>query len=645
MCQPNHARPRVPSTHSEPPSPSEKAYRSRGAWLPGVTARCLRATSLALGLLAAAASQGQPVAPAARPQPAVAQAEGSIPPEQAMDAYAGVEGWVRAWEVSGAPRADPAGLAACRVALFESGRLVGSGSARGGGDALARSTGAALAEAEQKLLPARRDALWREQALAMAARLTVSVELAGPLTPLATAELDDPDGSLNPGVDGLAVRIGDQWSLEFPMQLLASEVTPSVEYPAMAARLLGDPTKGIELPRDLASEKGAVFYRFSVAQVAGVGPGGSALFLTRGGRVVELSEVTTPRLRAFAVGLLGHIDATRIGGDLALGIMGPVHPWRGMADPSVSTPTQQALAAVALLSLADTPHIAQADRDRAAALARLIMRDLQAVEEGEVRTEDEGVAGAVAWVALWRLGAGRDSTDELRPLFEVCEGMMREHAAAEPAAPRATVSEAVLAWAMARRAEATGLDREVAERGVRSIYAAAHPGTLAGLLPWLGWAELALAPEGAVPAGTALRQVRERVWEHQITEQDAGFADRDLSGGIAFTEGGVSLPTWVTIRPVGFLATMLGDPRLTSPQEVSVETVRLTSAMRFLEQLSAGEVECRFYPDPGLARGGIRAAVWDQRMPPEATSMALLATCEFLQSLDRVAASSQPSPP
>ncbi|MBK7404035.1 MAG: hypothetical protein IPJ41_05250 [Phycisphaerales bacterium] len=572
-----------------------------------------------------------------------------LDPEAALRAYGRLEGWVRAWQVPEGREEGLEGCAACRVALYDRGRLVGAGQALTqageGPGALASAAQAAMAEAERVLLPARRDALFQEQAVAAAAGLTVSLELAGALTPLGEAELEDPDAALSPGADGLAVRRVDAWLFTFPMVLLASEASPSVEYPAMAARLLGAPSKGIELVRDLAADSGVAFYRFGVMHVAGVGVGGSAVFLHRCGTVTPASAVTTQGVRAFAIGLLDHFEATRLGGGLNLGLMGQVHPWRGVADPALATPTQQCLAAVALLRLAETPGIERVDRERATSLARSIMNDLQAVESGEVRTEDDGVAGAIAWVALWGLGAGRHEEDELRPFYDTCERLMREHVAADPTEAKGTVAEALLAWALAERAASTGQDRKFAEESLRAVLRGARPGALVSLLPWAGWAELALAPEGDVPAGTALRRVREQVWEHQLTGTDAGVQDGDLAGGIAFTEGGVSLPTWSSARPVAFLATMLGEPRLTTAGEVQGEAVHLVAAMRFLEQLTPGEAECRFFPDPGLARGGIRASVWDHRMPPEASAMALLTACEFLRSVEHVKPAPHAPPP
>jgi len=101
---------------------------------------------------------------------------------------------------------------------------------------------------------------------------------------------------------------------------------------------------------------------------------------------------------------------------------------------------------------------------------------------------------------------------------------------------------------------------------------------------------------------------------------------------------GTPLPTWQCVRPLAFIATMLGDDRLTEPSERLIETARLLHALRFLRQLQADDSCGWMYPNPEMAIGGIRASTWDHTMPPDATSLTLLCVVEAIQSLERVAA-------
>lgn len=550
--------------------------------------------------------------------------------EQAIETHLILREHIDAWR-DVEPATLPAAPAA-RVALYRRGVIVGASAVLDeSGQSISAAANAAMEETVRTLLP-RRDASWREQIRSAAGELLLSLEIAGPLTPLAGEELDNPELAFRPGIDGIAVRVGNSWSLMFPSELAAAETTPRVEYPAMAARLLGDPLLGVELPRDLAATQGVTFYRFGVVHVAGVGEARVPAVLTRGGLVVGTGSITVRGLAAFAEEMLAHFEAAEIVGEAPLGIRGTFHPFRATAQPAIARPTQQALVALSLVELARTPQATPAVRERARALAGRLMQGLATTTDLEVAPRDDGVAMAIMWVVLHELGAQEEGSP-LAGLFADAGEMMDAHAAAEAGEPSATVADAVLAWAMAERAARTGADHARAVSDLQAIYGAARPGGLVGLMPWLGWAELALAGEEASPAFETLRLVREQTWAHQVTSDDAGSEDADLVGGIVFTEGFVALPTWASARPLAIAATMLGDTRLTSQDEWPAEVTRLLAAMRFLRQLSPDATAAGFYPAPGLARGGVRASTWDHRMPPEATAMALLTVSEFLQSL------------
>ena len=89
----------------------------------------------------------------------------------------------------------------------------------------------------------------------------------------------------------------------------------------------------------------------------------------------------------------------------------------------------------------------------------------------------------------------------------------------------------------------------------------------------------------------------------------------DLLGGIVFTAARNPLPTWQAARPVAFAATMLADPRLTPPAQVSEQTAALMRSLRFLMQLTADDAGLHMFRDRERALGGVREAPWNQRMP------------------------------
>jgi len=119
---------------------------------------------------------------------------------------------------------------------------------------------------------------------------------------------------------------------------------------------------------------------------------------------------------------------------------------------------------------------------------------------------------------------------------------------------------------------------------------------------------------------------------------DAGPDAQDLVGGIVVPGGGPPLPTWQTARLVAFLATMLGEPELTTPKERPGEIVRLLAAARFLRQLQVDDTLGWMCNDAALVKGGIRNATWDQRTQTDATAMALLAVLETIKGIEKASA-------
>jgi hypothetical protein len=127
--------------------------------------------------------------------------------------------------------------------------------------------------------------------------------------------------------------------------------------------------------------------------------------------------------------------------------------------------------------------------------------------------------------------------------------------------------------------------------------------------------------------------MRDLVWKFQMTDEDAGAEGPDLVGGIVFTSSSELLPTSQSLRPLAFLATMMGDARLTDASERPMQVAKMLRSLRFVRQLAMDEAACHAAANPSMALYGVRAAAWDMRQSPEATSLALLTVCNALESL------------
>lgn len=507
--------------------------------------------------------------------------------------------------------------------------------AEGGAEALREAVSLLMERAESRL-PFPKDATWPEPVRRLAPLMQLGVELGGRPVPMEIDRLADATLRISPGLEGVAVRIGDRLGAGMPSRMLEEGVEPSLVLRSLVSELSGDPTLGVVSPEDLRREHGVRFYRFDVVHVAEVEPGAAPVFLFRGGEVVRSSELRGRELVAFAEDLALHLmmrkpreegDADPLGGAL--------RPIQGVFESENATPLQLALSALALERLATSERYDPGIRRGAADFVRRL-----AVAAAAIGEEETDEASAAVWSGLRAASPMFDAIvadDEAIESFLLACDRAVDGALRRAEALGATVRPATL-WALAERSRADEDLHPRVRRMLRRVWSETGPERSVSLLPWAGWAELALA-EGReeVEGEEALRRARIMVWMHQLDAADTGREAPDLAGGVVFTAGENPLPTWHTVRPVSFFASMLGDPRLTEREEAGREASRMLASIRFLRQLSVRETEAYAHRYRHRSMGGVRAALWDQRLHPEATAMTLIVVCDTLDSLSKLA--------
>jgi hypothetical protein len=590
--------------------------------------RRFAATLVAGGLtLAPSGVWGQPQPPGgALNQPAFDPAP--PPPAAVLDMFNAVCDWVQAWRTP----MDPVGSApriAAAVTLRFDGAVVGRGVAISpdqGGSAgiLMMATARAISEASMRL-PVARDALREENLKVAAKQIAVTLEVGGPTVPIAIVEYADAINEVAPGLDGVAVKMGDKFEAMFPELMLTTGTDAAAAYRALVSKVSGDPTLGLKKPGELRAEMGVVFYRFRAAQITQTNPGGSPVFLHRGGRIVQMREMDLAGLRSWADELAGHLVRGRSSASRFL----EVTP----NDVVTADDRQAALAAFALVRYSEMAGTTSAPGMAARGAADAALRTM-----AEFASDASGPASeALTWAALKGLSADSlEPGDPLRKRFEQCDVALQK--SLESGLPSTTQESGIWVWALALRQIQMN---PTIEGLVRRQFRETPAGSLASIMPWTGWAELLCARSDAgreIPSAPALRGMRTELWQHQLKGEDLPGEALDMAGGIVFTTTRQPLPTWQAARPLAFIATMLGDPALTEEKEVPGELARLLASLRFLRQLTADEPESHMFKDAGRARGGVRASLFDQRMPPEATALTLLAVCETIRSLDEIRA-------
>jgi hypothetical protein len=576
--------------------------------------------------------------------------------QDGLDAYRVVDRWVNDW---GVPREDELaeGVPACAAAIVTlrlDGRVFGRGSSASLDPSpvvLLEATRRAIASASAKLT-GERDALWDEFIKDLTGRITITLELGDALVPISDSELDLPGFGYTPGVLGVAVRRADRIELLGPESMLMRHTDMTQSAMALGNALAGDASVMLSTPREL-SESGYTLYRFEPIVLAEPGVSMGAVFIDRGGRVVESDEIQTRTIGELASKVATHLMSRRWAGIEHYGLMGTLDPVTGRSESSFAAPFEQAIGAYALLRFGEDGKTALERDARRAGLD--ILGDLAIIEDGEARVADDPLGACMTLIALSEIQLVDILADEgLNALriesLAVLDGLYLDSTGFDPSVPEA--SHGLVALALVRSAMLDPVDRRVVARSaIIRIFQETPAPALVAQMPFLGWAQLeadldAISDTVANEHADWLSQMRSLVWGHQLKRADLAWMDRDLAGGIVFTSAKTPLPSWLSMRPLAFIATMLGDERLTpgsiASGEVPSEIGTLVDSIRFIAQLSAAQESGHMYASGDGAKWGVRMALWDQRMPVEADAMALLTLDETGRSFKRIIERSTP---
>ncbi|MGD9688193.1 MAG: hypothetical protein AB7K52_05545 [Phycisphaerales bacterium] len=613
---------------------------------------CLWATAAAalLAVVPAAVGGAQPEI-----ERTPARDDGMPPaPAMAMNAYRVLRAWLNDWAVPTAPptpgQADtlPSCPGACVVLRLEH-RTIGRGgdivvALAGDRDhtterAVWRAFLGAFAEADRRL-PVPSDARRLEAARAIAEQVTMSLEMAGPSTPIQPATFADLDTLVAPGLEGVAVRHRNRVEAAYPSAMIMSNLTPAEAARGLVARVTGSAEIALVEAAELRDRHELTFLKFRVTHLVQPGPREEPRFLYRGSALADRSQLDASRLRLMAAELARHLRLRLPEDDAPLGLRGAYQPWSGEFAGSSAEPHEQALAALALRRYAGRAWTPVADAQAAAASADEILHELDDVDLDEQRPWDSPGAAALCVLALREspgaFGAAADESGGVRKshvdlLARATERVLASYLPGKGFAPEVPMpARAAIAAALLR------LDgsRALADEAIRTCFKETPPPALPGLMPMLAWAEIDAAEGRATPAAPSLRQLRDEVWRHQASEESVSPNEADWVGGISFSRE--SPPDWQGLRALAMNARMLRVADLTAPAEAPGEVRRLLRGVRFLHQLQVDTLSSWACAAPGQALGGVRAAPWNQLMPVDATSTGLLFVCELLDSLEHL---------
>ena len=572
-----------------------------------------------------------------------------IAPAVAIETFDTVESWVRAGAVEEAAGLPP--VEAVSIVLRRNGEIVAEAaiaSPTSPGDSAMIAEAAELVLGRiRRLVPRGGDALDAERAEDFRGSLALDLELADRLVPFPGRAFITEEGdplraarpALDPGLDGFAAQFAGNAAAVPPGAFVRSDVDARAAFERVVQSVLDDPQAVFRPPEELRG-RGVRFYRFETVHLVQDRPSAAPRFRHRGGTMTPIADVQNTRsLIAMAEGIAVHLLGRRWPGVEPYGMMGDLDPITGRHEPVAAPPFEQALAAAALLRASRVDFIDTDLRARCRDAAIEVLVDLHAAGGAETPFEEAGpvAAAATAW-AISLLHAG--DSEEIAALRTQSSAMLE--AAFDPGAgfmheiPDA--ARGLIALGLVSNAERDS-ELERADAAIRTVFRSTEPERLVSQMPYLLWAELALAERrglDAPPAATALTAMRDLVLRFQLRRDDLDPRDLDLAGGIVFTRARQPLPTSQSLRAIAALSTMLAEPSLTSGDaRFATLLTRQIEMTRFVRQLAAGPGEAYMYRRPRKAVWGVRTALWDQSMPTEASALALISVCDTIEAIQR----------
>lgn len=566
---------------------------------PGHAARCSDATVV---------QQDHPVAGKA-PDDAVA-----------LTAFLAARAWLDADKLpaadSQAAQIELPGTSGVCVLLRLDGRVVGHGDdARGDTGMLRRAVGLAISRAlgDETIRSVRREAND-----IVTARLALELELAGPPVPLIGRTVAEAAARVVPGAEGIALRHGESSERAYPSRLLATDRAERSD--AVIASLIADaglPPK--DLPQFATADRVALS-RFATVRLRESAPRATPSVVNRGGRTIELAEITRGTTIALATQLANRLAAQVVSKDAGagtVGLLGTFDATRDRFDPPFAGPRESALAALALARAASNTQLPELVREAARHKADALVRSLAALPDSE-RAEP---VDAITLLAA-KSGAPGDAA-----LIDTLAARVRGTGEALTL-PEGRLSPVPVAFRAAALASLGGeADIKSATELARSIVALAdsRPATvLQTALPLSLLAEQSGASNdtrGSIRA--AIATIASRLAQSQVGF-DAASSEampQDLVGGLmppSGTGGRIGAECLVHAAAIAIALPAGG------PESASAPTGMTRRFVRFLAQLTADDPWLGGVRRPEAIRGLVRDSLASDDCPPDALVFGLL---------------------
>ncbi len=479
-------------------------------------------------------------------------------------------------------------------------------------------------------------------------RYTLEIELADPPTPIIGTDYAQAGGEIEPALDGVAVRRGNEWQLAYPsvLQALNAAGAPAETLLSLVMRH-GIPAREFA---DIPASERVGLYKFQTRRVVQPTVDDEGVEVFRGSRLEPMPTPATASVLArnaaqsiarwFANSLIVAPSGDPQGAALmALGLRGDYDPAAGVDSPVCAPAAEQALSAYSLARFANIAASDDATRTAARATACSILDALAQVSEieGDPLAEKK----SMGWILLGadELGSHSATSAAATNLVANARGLI----AKAPLTAGDPLDQAVTAAALAALdhagTPAIAHDALIAE--LDRLWTTTPRGDLIGVLDWLILADASLGaiPEAHASLARATRMALARAQLSNDPSPQPTSQERippDLVGAFALSGIGGRGASGQSARPGHALALMLSSQELTPRGEQFRARQMQIAIVRFLRQLAYDEVACYLSPDARRTLGAVRTAPWDSRVAVAGNAMALLCLSESAAGLERI---------
>lgn len=559
--------------------------------------------------------------------------------EAALDAFLAARRWLDADELP-EPEADAAKVAlpatdAVSVTLRLDGRIVGTGEDAGAdGAMLRRAVGRAISRAlgDDTIRAVRAAAGDR-----VTHRLSLEVELAGPLRPLLGRTIDEAARRVAPGIDGVAVRRGERVARAFPGRLLSIDSAERPEKTVTSLLVeLGLPPQ--DLPAFRAEDRVSLA-RFATTRLVQAGPKDAPAEIARAGAPIGRSEITAGTTALLATQLGARLAAQVVPADERdptgeARLLGTLNPTADRFDPPFASDREAAYTAWSLAAAAKSDSVAAPVRERAASAAHRLAKSLALSRLAGTGSPPADAVDALALLALAHLG-DLQGVALARPRVEALVTSSLEDDASGTNAEPESVAFGALALVEAAQAGGVPVPPEV-DAAVRRLLErnAATRGRLVDAFEPLALLARrgALAAETQVALDSTLVETAGVLRGFQIDAQDgaSGFPS-DLDGGLALPARRSQGVDAQGIRVGVGLAAIAAGPE----NDSATARAAVAGIVRFLAQHVADSPWVDTLRNPARTRGMVRNSLWTDDLPPGASAAGLRLAVEAIDVLRR----------